>query len=97
MAGHVGDRSRSLDGRLADEGQKNLGILAVSAEQRAMDNLGCACWSLCANRAPGVSCFLEHQGNGQEQLTRKRRREGGAQVNVGPSDDRDLVAPRFLK
>jgi hypothetical protein len=44
-----------------------------------------------------VSCFLEHQGNGQEQLTRKRRREGGAQVNVGPSDDRDLVAPRFLK
>lgn len=66
MAGNVGDSSRSLDGSLANEGSKDLGILAISLKQRPVDHLGSANWRICSDPFTGVPCFLEYQGNGEK-------------------------------
>jgi hypothetical protein len=42
MAGNVGDSGSGLDGRVAKEVQKELGLLAIPTEQRALDYLGSA-------------------------------------------------------
>ena len=42
MAGDVSDGYRSVDGRLAEEVQAELGILVIHREQRAVDCLGSA-------------------------------------------------------
>jgi hypothetical protein len=68
MAGNVGDSGRSLDGGLAKEVQKELGLLAVSIKQRTVGHLGSASRSICAYRLAGLSCLPEYQGNDEEQL-----------------------------
>lgn len=42
MAGDGGDGYRRVDGRLAEEVQAELGILAIHPEQCAVDRLGTA-------------------------------------------------------
>ena len=66
MAGNVGDGCRSLDGSIAKEVQEELGVLAVSVEQCAMDYLGSARWSVCTYYFATLSCLLEYQGSCEE-------------------------------
>jgi hypothetical protein len=75
MAGNVGDSSCRLDGGLAKEVQKELGLLAVSLEQRTVGRLGSASRSICAYRPAGLSCLPEYQGNYEEQFVSINERQ----------------------
>jgi hypothetical protein len=66
VAGDVGDRCRGLDGGLTKEVQEELGILAISLKQRAVDYLGTARRSVCAGCFAALSCLLEYQGDCEE-------------------------------
>jgi len=66
MAGNAGDGCRSLDGSLPKEIKEELGLLAVSVEQCALDYLGRARWSLCTYHFASLSCILEYQGSCEE-------------------------------
>lgn len=69
MAGDVGDSCRSLDDRIAKEVQEELGILAVSRQQRTVDYLGPAGWRLRADSLAAMPGLFEYQGRGEESLT----------------------------
>ena len=66
MAGDVGDRGCGLDGGLAKEVQKELGVLVISLKQRAVDHLGTARRSICTYCIAVLSWLSEYQGNGEE-------------------------------
>ena len=66
MAGNVGDGCRSLDGSLANEIQKDLGVLAISLKQCAVGYLGSPNQGVRTYRFAGLSGYLEHQGNCEE-------------------------------
>ena len=66
MAGDARDRHRRVDGWFSEEVQAQLGILAIPAEQRAVDRVGCARPCLCANLPTALSCLSEYPGSDKE-------------------------------
>ena len=66
VAGDDSHRHCGLDGRLAEKVQTQLGILAVSVEQRAMDRVGLAGPCLRTHRAPGLSGLSKYPRSDEE-------------------------------
>lgn len=69
VAGDVGDRNRGLDGGLSKKVQKELGLLAVPREQRAMDCLGRARPRVRPYLLAALSSLPEHQGSNEKSRT----------------------------
>src|SRR5215207_1931270 len=66
MAGDGGDGDRRVDGRLSEKVQAQLGILAIPAEQRAVDRLGRARSRLRTHLPSALSRISEHSRRGKE-------------------------------
>ena len=68
MAGDDCHDHRGLDGWLEERLQAQLGILALPAEQRALDCLGLSRWGLCAHPPPNLSRFYKHSRRQKERI-----------------------------
>lgn len=66
MAGDGGDRYRRMDGWLAKEIQAELGVLAFSLKQCAVDHLGRTRSCVRIDLAATLSCVSKHQRGDEE-------------------------------
>ena len=66
VARNGSDRHCRVDGWVAEKVQTQLGLLAVSVEQRTVDLVGLARQRVCANRAATLSCIYKCQGSTEE-------------------------------
>ena len=71
MAVDVDYGNRSMASCFAAQVQEELGILAFSNKQRALDHLGSARWSLCFDCLADLSCFFEYQGSSKKPVAGK--------------------------
>ena len=88
MARNGSDCSRGVVCGIAEKVQKELGLLAISLEQRAVDCVGTVRPRVRADLAANLSCFSKHQRRGQKQraVTRKSEPDPKRQFHTGQYD-----------
>ena len=85
MAGDGGYSYRRVDGWLTEKVQAQLGVLGVSAEQRAVDRLGFARSRLRAHLPPALPRVSQHSRRDEESqpgLIRSYRATGAPELSA---------------